>query len=113
MLVSLNWRTIKDIVNNMVPGCISDDMVKGDDLENTQMVMEVAEVFLGVPRILDATDLVTTEVIDEKITIAYLSFFKEKVLAALTVINTCSTTLFKRLGQSTLCLWITWRPQTS
>jgi hypothetical protein len=40
--------------------------------------MDAAEMFLGIPQILDARDL-ASEFVDEKITISYLSYFKEKV----------------------------------
>jgi hypothetical protein len=42
------------------------------------MAMKMAEKVLGIPHIIDADDLIA-EGCDEKVVLAYLGFFKDKV----------------------------------
>jgi len=101
----LNWKALKDIVNNLAPGSVTEEMCRGNELENTQKVMEAAEVFLGIPHILDAKDLVSDKV-DEKATMSYLSYFKDMVRFVLELIYG-RLLLCKKWVQYILYLWIT------
>eukprot|EP01126_Amoeba_proteus_P016162 TRINITY_DN17424_c0_g1_i1.p1 TRINITY_DN17424_c0_g1~~TRINITY_DN17424_c0_g1_i1.p1 ORF type:complete len:232 (-),score=54.75 TRINITY_DN17424_c0_g1_i1:2-697(-) len=75
--VGFDWRSLLDIVNNILPGCITDDMLSDDALENTKLVMSISELLLDIPHVVDAEDLIGSDK-DERIVLAYLSYYKKK-----------------------------------
>lgn len=59
-----------------------------DPLHNTQVAIKAAEKILGIPHIIDAEDIINDKC-DEKVALAYLGFFKDKV----GIRNSCLMTL--------------------
>eukprot|EP01126_Amoeba_proteus_P018813 TRINITY_DN1956_c0_g3_i1.p1 TRINITY_DN1956_c0_g3~~TRINITY_DN1956_c0_g3_i1.p1 ORF type:complete len:925 (-),score=216.08 TRINITY_DN1956_c0_g3_i1:24-2705(-) len=68
-------------INKIIPGAISRDLLMEHVSENVEMCMKVAETILRIPHIIDVDDFIS-EICDETVFMAYLSFFREKYMIA-------------------------------
>jgi hypothetical protein len=67
-----------ELVNGILPGAITDDMLSNDVEKNTRLAMETAHSLLGIAQIVEAEDLLDVNK-DDKVILTYLSLFKEAV----------------------------------
>jgi len=69
-------KMLCNLVNKLRSGLISDKNITDDGLNNADQAINTAHDFFGVPKIIDASDMV--EHPDEQINMTYLSYFRDK-----------------------------------